>query len=367
MIRILIAAGGSGGHIFPAIALGRALKARRSDAEILYVGSDKDLDRKIFEKEGARFVTLSANKFPRKISPEIIVIFFRLLFDIFRSFIIILKYRPDAAAGFGGYVSFPVILAAKLSGVSSIVHEQNVIPGRANRALFGLADRIALSFDATKKALGRDSGKAILTGNPIRTDRFTCDRVSGIRRFGLDEGKFTILVMGGSQGANFLNNAFIGALSDMDSAKLSGIQIIHITGAKDYDWALGSYGRLGVGHRVHSFVDRIEEAYGAADLVVTRSGASAIFELAFLHKPMILIPYPFAMSHQLENALAFSRNGAAVVMEEKDLIKGKLAGVILDLIRDKVKMDNLKEAALRMALPKAAEDLAMETIAMSGK
>lgn len=361
-VKVLIAAGGSGGHIFPAIALARALKAKNKEVGILFVGSDKALDRRIFEKEGEAFELLSANKLPYRASLGMIPVFFRLLSDIWKSFFIILKHSPDVVVGFGGYVSFPVIVVAALTGTPRIVHEQNVAPGRANKLLFGLADRIAISFDETRQYLGGDTLKIVFTGNPIRREMFRDDRSYGARRFGLDMNKFTILVIGGSQGASFLNRTFVDAMAAMSEATRSSLQVIHITGVKDYDWAIASYEDVGIDYRVHSFIDRIEEAYSAADLVVTRSGSSAIFELAYLGRPMILIPYPFAMSHQIENALAFSKNGAAIEMAEKSLSAEKIGRMVEDLLSDRPKLASLGEAARRMAVPEASELLAEEVM-----
>ena len=196
---------------------------------------------------------------------------------------------------------------------------------------------------------------------------FKDDRLNDLKHFGLDAGKFTILIIGGSQGASFLNKTFIYALSVMDPKTRSTIQVIHITGVKDYEWALKSYRELGVGNSVHSFIDRIEEAYSASDLVVTRSGSSALFELALLRKPMILVPYPFAKSHQMDNALVFLRNGAAIVIEEKTLSAEGLSNTIFGLLNDKSSMDRLGQAARAMAVPEAANILAKEVIGLTGR
>jgi len=360
----MIAAGGSGGHIFPAIALGRSLSALDKDADIMYIGSDKALDRRMFEKEGVTFRTLSANKLAYKFSPGMVIVCFRLLADIFKALSMVLSYRPDVVIGFGGYVSFPVILAAGLVGIPTVAHEQNVMPGRANKLLFKFVSKIALSFEETKDAMGRYAGKCVLTGNPIRSEISKSDRSSGVKRFGLDGNKLTMLVMGGSQGAGFLNRTFIDAISMMDPGSKRSIQVIHITGVKDYGWALKVYEGLGIDYRVYSFLDRIEEAYAPADLVVTRSGASAIFELAFLKKPMILIPYPYAMSHQLDNARIFARRGAAILAEEKGLNAGVFSDLILGLIKDGDKMKSLGEAAHRLAVGQASDNLAREVTAL---
>lgn len=365
-MKVLIAAGGSGGHIFPAIALARKLKSANPGVEILYIGSDRSLDRRLYEKERARFELLSTNKLPYRPSFELIIFTVKLLFDIARSFIIMLRYRPCVVVGFGGYISFPVLAAAHVLKIPSIAHEQNASPGRANKALFRFADTIAISFEETRSVLGRDSDKAVFTGNPIRAEILTDDRVSGLRRFGLALDRFTILVIGGSQGAHILNKTFIEALTLMDANTKALIQVIHITGVKDYEWALGEYAEAGVDHRVHSFVDRIEEAYAAADLVVTRSGSSAVFELAALGKSMVLVPYPFAMSHQTENALVFSTRGAAVLLEEKGLSAEAFRQTIVNLMSDRSSLQKLGIAARRLSVPDAAGLLAREVLTLSG-
>ena len=214
--------------------------------------------------------------------------------------------------------------------------------------------------------MDRYAAKSVLTGNPVRNEILKSGRSYSAKCFGLDERKFTILIIGGSQGAAFLNRTFIDALSAIGPEVRPRLQIIHITGVKDYEWALKAYDGLGIDYRVHSFIDRIEEAYGAANLVVTRSGASALFELAILRKPMILIPYPYAMSHQLDNALVFSGRKAAIVVEEKGLSPETLGGLICGLIKDKDRLRSLGEAAGELARPLASKNLADEVNLLKG-
>lgn len=364
-MKVLISSGGSGGHIFPAIALARTLKMKSDDIEIRFVGSDKALDRRIFEREAFRFWLLSVNRLPYGISIKLVGFFLRLLPDLVKALFIIASYRPAVVIGFGGYVSFPVILTACFFRIPRIVHEQNVMPGRANSLLFKLADDIAVSFEETKKRIGDSSKKAVFTGNPIRREIFsefnrTGAKAEDLKKIGFSAGKFTILVIGGSQGARFLNETFIKAVSALGADKKASLQIIHITGVKDYEWVLGAYRDAGdVGHRVYSFIDRIEEAYSASDLVITRSGSSAIFELAFFARPMLLVPYPFAMSHQVENARAFGEKGAAIVMDEKSLSVDMLKDAIAGLLNDEGRLKSLGEAAKRLSVPEASDNLAM--------
>ena len=362
--KVLIAAGGSGGHIFPAIALAKTLQgsAGSGNIEIRFVGSDKALDRRIFEKEGFDFSLISANRFPYKRSFALVTFFIKLIIDLARTLFIILSYRPGVVVGFGGYVSCPVIIAAALFRIPVIVHEQNVIPGRANKLLFKFADKVAVSFQETAAERG------VFTGNPMRSEVLKDDRAGGIRRFGLDQAKFTILVIGGSQGAHFLNETFVSAMANVDKDMLSSFQVIHLTGIKDYEWAVKAYGGIaGLESRVYSFIDRIDEAYSASDLVVTRAGASAIFEIACFARPMILVPYPFAMSHQAENARVFAEKGAAIVIDENILSANVFKDNISELFRDKEKLKRLGEAAKRLSSPDASAKLAKEVLSLSGK
>jgi UDP-N-acetylglucosamine--N-acetylmuramyl-(pentapeptide) pyrophosphoryl-undecaprenol N-acetylglucosamine transferase len=361
--KVLIAAGGSGGHIFPAIALAKALKEKDKGISIKFVGGNRDLDRRIFTKERFDFTLISANKLPYGFSWKIPLFFIRLFLDILRSLSIMASYNPDIVVGFGGYVSFPVIFASYIFRKRSIVHEQNAVPGRANSFLFRFADRIAISFDETRDLVGGNARKVVRTGNPLRPEMFRDDKELSTSLMGLKKGVFTVLVIGGSQGAHFLNETVISGITKMDELVRKNIQVIHITGVKDYEWARARYEAVpGLEHRVYSFIDRIEEAYSASDLIVSRSGASALSEMAVFGRPMILVPYPFAMSHQAENARVFSKRGAAIEIEEKALSGDVMRDTIQSLLNDRTQLNSLGEAARRMAEPAASYNLADEVL-----
>ena len=366
-MKVLIAAGGSGGHIFPAIALARRLREKDAGVEMLFVGSNKVLDKRIFEKEGFRSFLISANKMPYKLSLGTIPFLVRLLFDTIASFFLIVSYRPAIVVGFGGYVSWPVVFVSSILGIPRIVHEQNVVPGRANNMLFGFADRIALSFEDTKRFLGKNVNKAFFTGNPIRDSVFNDDRPGGIKRFGLSVSKFTILVVGGSQGSHFLNETFVKAISNIGAAAKNNLQVIHITGVKDFEWVAKAYKDMGIENSTNSFVDRIEDAYSASDLIITRSGASAMFEAAYFGRPMILIPYPFAMSHQAENAKVFSDKGAAIMLEENKMSADIFKETLSALLADSSRLDGMGKAARLLSVPGASDNLAGEIMRMGGR
>jgi UDP-N-acetylglucosamine--N-acetylmuramyl-(pentapeptide) pyrophosphoryl-undecaprenol N-acetylglucosamine transferase len=364
-MRILIACGGSGGHIFPAVALAEGLKAEDKYVDILFAGSNAVLDKRIFEKERFRYVLLSANKMPYKVSLKTTAFFIKLFFDMLRCLYLLIEFRPNVVIGFGGYISGPVVFSAYLLRIPTIVHEQNVVPGRANAALFKFAQKIAVSFEETKLYIKAYADKAVFTGNPIRVSLLKDDKALNIKKMGLDSGKFTILVIGGSQGAHNLNKTFLKALSGLNRDMCSRLQIIHITGVTDYRWAEEAYKQLGLDRRVFSFIDRIEEAYSASDLVITRSGASAIFEVAYFGRPMILIPYPFAMSHQTENARFFSKNGAAIQIDEKDISPDLIKDRITDLVNDRGTLGKMSDSAKRLSVPDSSYNLAKEVFILA--
>lgn len=361
-MKMVIACGGSGGHIFPAVALAQGLKEKDPAVDLLFVGSNSVLDKRIFEKEQLRYKLLSSNKLSYKISFYTVIFFIKLFVDVIKAFFILLKFSPDIVVGFGGYISSPVIFAAYILRIPRIVHEQNVVPGRANSILFRFADKIAISFEQTKKYLGRFAYKAVFTGNPIRARLLKNDRADNLKKLGLYEDKFTILIIGGSQGAHNLNKAVLQALSGLGAKKSGSLQIIHITGISDYDWASRAYKELGISHRVFSFIDNIEDCYSVSDLVLTRSGASAIFEIAYFGLPMILVPYPFAMSHQAENAKVFSANGAAIQIDEKgsfgDLIKDRIE----NLLSNRLALSEMSMRAKNLSVPDSSYNLAGEVL-----
>lgn len=357
-MKIIIAAGGSGGHIFPAVALAEEIAARSKTSEILFVGSDKTLDKRIFEKEKFSYRLLSSNKLSFRVNFKTPFFFIKLFFDTVTAFFIVMNFKPDVVVGFGGYCSWPVVLAAAIRKIPTVVHEQNVVPGRANGFLLKYVDRIAISFDETRKYLGKFAYKHIFTGNPIRTGRLHDDRVMARKRYGFDAGHFTILVVGGSQGAHFLNMTFISAAEGIGVDTLSCLQIIHITGIKDYDEAVRRYADRRINARVYSYVDDIADAYSASDMVVTRAGASALFEVAYYGRPMVLIPYPYAMSHQVENARVFAYKGAAITCEERSLTADTLRTILGDLIRDANRRHEMARCAKEISVKDASQKLA---------
>src|SRR3989338_2971814 len=305
-MKIIIAAGASGGHIFPAISLGASLRSKIDRARILYICSNRYLDKRIFSREGLKFRCLSSNKLPPGFSFGMLAFPVMLALDMLKALFIIAAFRPRVIIGFGGYASFPVVLAGRLVGIPTVIHEQNVAIGRANLFLLRFANKIAVSFNETIRYIPDGlKKKAVVTGNPIRTNLLKDDKALAIKKFGLDKDRFTLLVIGGSQGAHRLNMVFAESIASLEEERKKAIQIVHIAGERDRESIAAIYDNFDVLACVFSFLDRIDEAYSAADLVFSRSGAAALSELAYYAKPMVLVPYPYARSHQRENAIAF--------------------------------------------------------------
>ncbi len=361
-MKILIASGGSGGHIFPAVALASNLKAKRSDVDISFVGSNRRLDKKIFDQNGLRYTLLSSNKMPYGVSLRWIPFLLKALHDIVKGFFIVFFKNPDAIVGFGGYVSVPIVVAGCLLKIPAVVHEQNVVPGRANRFLFRFARIITVSFRETERLINGFGARVSFTGNPIRPDicTYRCDDC--LKNFGFKKERFTILVMGGSSGSHNLNKAFVEFLQSLDENRRQEIQVIHIAGERDCAWVSSRYADMHIQGRAFSFLENIDEAYSACDLALTRSGSSALFELAYFAKPMILVPYPHAMSHQLENARVFGEGGAAICVEEKGLFADSFNQAILGLEGDCHKLKEMSDRAKAMSIPDASDRLADEVV-----
>lgn len=361
-MKVIIACGGSGGHIFPGIALACEL-AKKND--ILIVCSSKPLDAEILKRSGYNFEIIPYNPFVFTLSPLRIFLFLvKLIKGSISSVKLLLKFRPDCVVGFGGFVSGPVIFAAWLLRIPRIIHEQNLIAGLANRVEALFANRVAVSFEDTKRFFNKY--KAIKVGNPVRGNFLNLDKAHSRDRFGLDRDRFTLFIAGGSQGSSFLNNIAIEALKLMDHGQKKTLQVIHITGRTDYQSVKQIYIKENIKSKPIPFLDEIDRAYTASDLVIARAGATTIAELTYFAKPSILIPYPERRVHQIENAHFLSNNNAAMTIEEKDLNAEGMKDLILDLIKDAEKLKGMSKNSKRLSNPSAASLLAEEVLSLAG-
>jgi UDP-N-acetylglucosamine--N-acetylmuramyl-(pentapeptide) pyrophosphoryl-undecaprenol N-acetylglucosamine transferase len=352
-LKILIACGGTGGHIFPGLSLAQELNAR-GIKDLLLAGTDHPLEQKLFGSFGLPYRLLPAAKISR--NPLGFLKFIgRFMSASAGSIRLLSEYKPDIIVGFGGYASFPVCIFGALAGRKLFLHEQNCDAGLANKMLALFSRRVAVSFKETEKAFGK---KAVFTGNPIRAGLLSAGRKEAQARYGLDPGRFTVLILGGSQGSQAINTVVGDMLGLLGAEEKAQLNIIHIAGMKNYNDVQKKYGGSGISGRVCDFVDEIGSAYAAADLIISRAGATALFEIAALGIPSIMIPYRFAGGHQYRNAAALKAAGGAIVMDEAGLTPRMLRGRIFGLKNDRVKLGAMSDAARRFAVPDAAKRLA---------
>ncbi|MGB3114151.1 MAG: UDP-N-acetylglucosamine--N-acetylmuramyl-(pentapeptide) pyrophosphoryl-undecaprenol N-acetylglucosamine transferase, partial [Candidatus Omnitrophota bacterium] len=324
------------------------------------------LDRNILEKSKHKSFFLSVNPMPFRFTPVSAFVFVaKLLADTLASLYILARIRPDVVVGFGGYSSGCIARWAGMFGVPVIIHEQNLIPGRANRLLSGIADRIAVSFRESVSHFPGEQEKVVYSGNPLRLEILKDNREESAKRLDLSPGKSTVLVMGGSQGSTFLNRTASETARLINEKSGGGVQFVHLAGSRDYDSVERFYSENGIPSRVFSFLDRIEDAYSACDLAISRAGAAAIFELAFFAKPMILVPYPNIKNNQRQNAMYFSQKGAAVYKEEAELSPDVLADAVIGILEDNEKKRLMSEAAGSLSEPAAGKKLAEEIIKLA--
>ncbi len=364
-MKILIACGGSGGHIFPGLSLAQEFN-ERGISEIILVGTDHPLEAKLFGSFGLPYrlmpvAKLSAN--PIK--------FIKFLAGFasasLKSIRLLFEFKPDIVVGFGGYASFPICKFAALMGKPLFLHEQNCEAGLANKILAFFAKRVAVSFKQTEKRFGR---KAVYTGNPIRKALLSMTKNEALKLYGLSADRFTVLILGGSQGSQRINKIICGLIGLLSQNEKSQIQIIHITGIRNYDQVRAEYEESGIEAKIFDFVDDIGHAYAAADLIISRAGATALFEITALGIPAILIPYRFAGGHQYHNAAALGRTGGAIIMDELGLTSRALKDKIFELKNDKERLKELSVRAKEFAVPDAAKCLAdsiCDTLSLKGR
>ncbi len=318
-MRILIAGGGTGGHLFPGMALAEAFREQNSAKAILFVGTDNLLERSTLARKGFSHVGIAAEGLRGRGLWRQVRSLAKIPKGLCQSAKIILKFDPDIIVGVGGYASGPVALAARLMGKIVVIHEQNFTPGFTNRLLGRFAHSIFISFPDDQAKF--KAPKTVLTGNPVRRELFTIEPAER------DSGRFTVLVVGGSQGAHAINRAMIDALDSLTDP--GEMYFVHQTGPKDAQWVARVYEKAGIKARVEPFFEDMASAYYSADLVVCRAGATTVAELTALGKPAIFIPFPFAVNnHQELNARYVADSGGGEVILEKELNGPGLAGRI---------------------------------------
>lgn len=355
-MRLCIAGGGTGGHVFPALATAAAVRARAPEAALLFVGTASGLEARLVPSAGYPFETIRVRGLKGKGLAERLTASLLLPWAFEESRRILARFAPDVVLGVGGYVAGPVLLAAALGGTPTVLHEQNAVPGMTNRLLCRVATAVAVSLEAAAAHL--PARRLTVTGNPVRADLFGHPREASRELFGLARERRTLLVFGGSQGARGLNEAMRGGAAAL-AALRAELQVLHATGERDREAVAAAYAAAGIRAVVLPFIDAMGAAYAAADLVICRAGATTVAELAALGKPAILVPFPHAAGdHQRHNAEALAAGGGAVMILERDLTPALLAGRVRELIEDPVRLAIMARSAAAAGRPNAAERLA---------
>ncbi|MDB5000699.1 MAG: UDP-N-acetylglucosamine--N-acetylmuramyl-(pentapeptide) pyrophosphoryl-undecaprenol [Mucilaginibacter sp.] len=358
--RIIISGGGTGGHIFPAIAIANALKKLDPATEILFVGASGRMEMEKVPAAGYKIIGLDIQGIQRKSLWKNVMFPIKLLKSVRKAVQIIKDFKPDAAVGVGGYASGPLLYAASLKGIPTLIQEQNSYAGITNKWLGAKAKKICVAFDGMEKFFPHD--RIIKTGNPIRKESVNIDgkHIQALELYKLSSFKKTILVTGGSLGARTLNNSI---LAGVDKLIAADVQVIWQTGKFYYKTVLE---QLGSNHHpnicVVEFLSRMDLAYAAADIIISRAGAGTIAELCVVKKPVILVPSPnVAEDHQTKNALALVETNAAVFVADRDA-EAKLVYKALELLNDKELQKRLSNNIGRLAQPNADEVIAKEVI-----
>lgn len=357
-MKFIIATGGSGGHLFPALMVARELKKQSHEVKLMgSFGQSRERMTGIdfpYEELGARGMVFSVRK--GAFGP--VVAMMRATSQAYRS---LKSFRPNAVLGFGGYGAFPVVFSAVLLGFPTMIHEQNVIPGRANSVLARWARKIAISFEKSRNYF--NPRKTVFTGCPCHVPDGTMDRAAALRTFCLRENKKTILVFGGSQGSRRINSIFLEAIRELKSEM--DVQVIHISGKEGHQELREQYHKLGIPFALFEFLDKMEEAYRAADLVVARSGAVTVSEIAGFRLPAIFIPYPHADGHQKANASVLCDRKLARLIEDKGLTKSSLSNAIKEMLAGCGSNPAGTGTFDGICLPDAAQRLAKEAVQLA--
>ena len=365
-LNVLVSGGGTGGHIFPALSIANEVRRRHPDARILFVGAEGRMEMEKVPAAGYNIIGLPVSGFDRKHLLRNFKVVARLLKSMRMAKSILKDFKPDIAIGVGGYASGPMLKEAQKQGIPTLLQEQNSYAGVTNKLLAAKAERICVAYEGMERFFPQD--KIVLTGNPVRRNLLECGATPEQARqaMGMDPNKKTILIIGGSLGARTINNAIINGLAKI--GETDGVQVIWQTG-KIYDQqcreALEASGVKNVAQM--AFIRNMDMAYRAADLVVSRAGASSISELQLLGKAAILVPSPnVAEDHQTKNALALSTRDAAIMVADADAAT-QLVDTMLDTVADSEKTASLGSHVLQMALRDAAEHIVDEVESIINK
>jgi UDP-N-acetylglucosamine--N-acetylmuramyl-(pentapeptide) pyrophosphoryl-undecaprenol N-acetylglucosamine transferase len=364
-LKIIISGGGTGGHIFPALAIAKAIENKVDNVEFLFVGAEDRMEMEKVPAAGYKIKGLWISGLQRKFSSRNLLFPFKVIHSIWKAKKIIKQFKPDLAIGTGGYASGPLLFAAAKKGVPSLIQEQNSYPGITNKILSKYVQKVCVAYDNMERFFPKE--KMVLTGNPIREDilGFYDKIAAGKRLFSVDENKPTVLVVGGSLGAKTINNAIA---EKIDMFKQQQVNLIWQTGvsfqanAQEYIQSVNTKGI-----NAFTFIKEMDLAYAAADVIISRAGAIAISELCCVGKSVILVPSPnVSENHQYKNAQSLVNKNAALLVEDKQASR-KLVDILLDLIKNKELQESLSSNIQKIAVKDAAKQIAEIALGMIKK
>jgi len=350
-MKLLLAGGGTGGHLFPAVALAQRLLATDPQTEVLFVGTRQGIEARVLPELNLPLRTIKISGLVGKGALGRLLMVPQMLGSLWQSLRILRRFRPDVVVGVGGYASGPVLLAARLAGFPTLIHEQNAALGLTNRLLGRWVDRVCLSFAETDCAI--NPGRTVLTGNPLRLGMDDCPPIPA--------GDPHLLIFGGSRGARAINEAVVAMLPHLERFK-GRLNILHQTGGEDLENVLDGYRNAGwAASGVVPFIDDMAAAYAQSHLVLCRAGATTLAELTACGRPSILIPYPHAAAdHQTANAQALASRGAALMLPQSELSAEVLAQVVGDLLENRNRLLDMAGAAWALGKKGAAERILEE-------
>lgn len=354
-MRLAIAGGGTGGHLFPGIAIARQLQKEFQDVAILFIGTSGGIEAAIVPREGFDIQFIRSEGMVGRRLQERIRAVLKVPFSIRESMGILRNFRPDVVLGVGGYCSGPVLLSAACMKIPTIIHEQNTMPGLTNKMLSRLVNIVAVTYHESLKFFPKN--KTYLTGNPVRENILNRDREKGYKTFGLEKGLFTIFIFGGSSGAHTINQAVSESLMYLEDFK-PHIQFLHQTGDKDFHFVRENYHARGYRGAVVPFTHDMGEAYAVADLVISRAGATTLAELTACGKAAILVPYPYAAgNHQKANAEKLWDLGAAQMILDRELDGRSLSETIKQLFEHPDLISEMERVSSSIGRPDAVKKI----------
>jgi len=369
-VKILLTGGGTGGHIYPGIVIADEIMLQRPEAEILFVGTRRGLESTVVPRKGYEIRYVDVRFFARRLTIKNFVTLYKAVKSVFEARKIIQDFRPDVVVGTGGYVSGPVVFAAARAKIPTLIHEQNAFPGLTTRLLASRVDKVAVSHaDAVKRI--KSGARTVVTGHPVRREFFETDRNQARRDMGLKAEDKLVLIVGGSGGAERINQV------TLDSAAIiladANIIILHITGDRYFSWVGEERDKLCLNremaarYRLEDFVHDIPRVMAACDIIVARAGGM-VHEMTVAGCPALLIPSPNVTDdHQLHNAMAMADSGAAILIEEKNLTAESFAQAVGGLLRDSQKLKEMSAASHNLGKPEAGSRLAKIILQMADK